>query len=1496
MLETPLQGPAAERCLKDIKSHLGSCGVTQVSCSLRVLQGVDGEISELTNEQVYPQVVAPVEIPPGEEHLFHFDAGLSASQSSEKDRASTGDYTWSARAAGADLRPNNGLTPASVKELLVAARQRRLDAAGAEPQPAAPALEASEHQGPSEPITASSTWLRSSSGQWQRQVFIQGLVDRPEYNGRVAWVTVADWDRALQAEADPPALSVELDNSTQRLFVRADCLCVVHPQLRPKPLSDALVMIEVWLTPRPGAQPALARLVVDSACTLEGVLSKEFVQRWGWDTLPATTTISTASGEKVAGVPLVLANTRFTPQHTRRVAYGVLDLPGFDGLLGAGFLDKCKTYEIAKHDSHKVLRFTPPRSAEVVEVLGVPIVEVEMHWGTYVDPTLAVPTGEAAATPVLSVQWEPPSASDLQAVVGQFQLTYDPVTRAAILAQAEVGQDGRKLEQGPLQSPDDEDGLVFLAMEAVKGQSESLHHVPPAQRERLAQLLDEFRTSVFRECEFPPFPPERAVEFQIQLQPGAQVPASPVHKLSPALLEQLRAMIKELLHNGLIVPTSSPFAAPLLLVKKPDGGYRICIDYRKLNAVTIKDRYPLPNPSMLFDKLAGCSFFSKLDLRWGYFQVRTAEADVEKTAFRSPFGSFAWKVMGMGLTNAAPTFQRLMDSVFRDLEFVSCYLDDILIASRSAEEHIRHVEIVLQRLRDHQFIAREVKCSFFQTEIKFLGFVFSAAGRAVDPARTMALQQMAPPQTVHELQRWLGMVNYYRSFIPKYAHITAPLTDLLKSHPAASKPKSGARLLWLSEHQHAFEAIRTALASPPLLRIFDPALPSRVEADSSGIALGGVLKQEFESIWHPVAYYSRKLSPAETRYTTRERECLAVKECLAEWRHYLLGAPFKVGSDHQSLQWLSTQNVTTLSDRLLRWVEFFSLFDFVQEYLPGQANVIPDYLSRPAVEVLLITEAGEQESLDLIALAILLHEGQDTLPVASLVCPVLEEWRVETDFYSQLRAAQTADPHLTQIKQQLLAVQQPPPACRMLYAIHNDLVVVPEVDGRQRIVVPPGPLRKEICKLFHDEGGHPGGHRTLAAISRHFFWPKMSQEVRTYAASCDACQAAKGSNRLPGGYAEPHALPAEPGAHWTLDFLELPKSANGYTCLLTMTDRVSKLIVLVPMRNTTALDVAEAFVQNVFCWFGAPLSLCSDRGPPFHSAVMHEIFSMLGSTLKFSTPHTPHSHGEIERQHRIINELQRILYQGQFPTILAKWDEYAKIIQFMLNAAVVERHGMSPLYFFFGRQPRLPASPDHSPEALDPASLEFVLSFQTRLQEALDVGRVAQSHLIEKLDRHRDPHHTLSVGDWAYVDAEIAPIPGNSHFRVKYAGPFLVKAVTTSTATLEIPEHWQLSTNTFNVDKLKKYIAREGAPLPPCPRRFAKRVARDQVAVSRVSHHRRVGRISADGRRKDLQFYVHWQGLPSAYGEWLSEAALRNLPSAVAHIHTYLRDSGIADP
>jgi transposase InsO family protein len=321
-------------------------------------------------------------------------------------------------------------------------------------------------------------------------------------------------------------------------------------------------------------------------------------------------------------------------------------------------------------------------------------------------------------------------------------------------------------------------------------------------------------------------------------------------------------------------------------------------------------------------------------------------------------------------------------------------------------------------------------------------------------------------------------------------------------------------------------------------------------------------------------------------------------------------------------------------------------------------------------------------------------------------------------------------------------------------------------------VVPSGPLQTDICKYFHDEGGHLGVHRTINGITRYFFWPNMGRFIRAHVTSCQICQQAKATNRLPAGFAEPFALPAEPGAHWTLDFLVPPPSVNGFTSLLVFTDRLSKLVVLVPMKSTTAPDVASAFLEHVFCWFGMPQSLTSDRGPPFQSAVFHEIFQLLGTSLKHSTPHCPHSHGDVERQNRILNELQRALCMDQFPSLAARWDEYAKLLQFTLNSATVSRHGMSPLFFWTGRQPRLPAALALPETSLDPTSLEFVESFRSRWQEALDVGRISQIKMIQAMDAHRDARHGLAVGDWAYLAAEETPIPGKITFASSGLVPF----------------------------------------------------------------------------------------------------------------------------
>jgi hypothetical protein len=734
-------------------------------------------------------------------------------------------------------------------------------------------------------------------------------------------------------------------------------------------------------------------------------------------------------------------------------------------------------------------------------------------------------------------------------------------------------------------------------------------------------------------------------------------------------------------------------------------------------------------------------------------------------------------------------------------------------------------------------------------------------------------------------------------FIPKYAQMIEPLTDLLKGTSSTKKKKCLMLLDWQAPHQQAFEAVREALAAPPLLKLFDPALPSKVAADASGVAVGGVLLQQHAEVWHPVAYYSRKLSPTEQRYTTRERECLAVKQCLVEWRHYLLGAPFTVLSDHESLKWLQTQGVATLSDRLLRWVEYFSLYDFQQEYIPGELNVFPDGLSRPATTVCVVLTDGQVATWDLWTMAAQLNATQEVVPVKSSLVAGLTETSFITPFREAIVKAQDEVQEYATIKSSLRRAEGPPPAERMLYQLVDDCLVVPEPDGHLRLVVPTPELQLAICRHCHDESGHQGIQRTLHAITSFFYWPNMQRTIRSYVASCTACQAAKPSNRLPAGVAEPIPLTVEPGAHWTIDFMELPESAKGFRRLLVFSDRASKLVVLAPVRSATAVEVAEVFVQQVFCWFGMPQSFFSDKGPEFRSAVFHEICRMLGTSVKHSTANTPHSHGDVERQNRIINDVLRTMSQDQFPDLLARWDEHIKLIQFTLNAAVVHRHGMSPLFFFFGRNPRVPLTVDLPVAATDPQSMDFVLSFQNRLRQAWDVGREGQVQMVAAMDKLRDPTLQYKVGEWAWLASSETPMPGEKHFRCTWTGPFRILATTMSTVSLELPEHWQLTSNTFHVEKVRPYVLRDGQPPPPPrPRRFQARPPQDLGTICRISAHRRTGRKQADGQRAQLQYFVHWDGLPPAYGEWLNVEAVLRLPRAEEHIASYCRVFAVPHP
>ncbi|GJP49632.1 hypothetical protein CLOM_g8818, partial [Closterium sp. NIES-68] len=448
-------------------------------------------------------------------------------------------------------------------------------------------------------------------------------------------------------------------------------------------------------------------------------------------------------------------------------------------------------------------------------------------------------------------------------------------------------------------------------------------------------------------------PPERPQDHKIDLEPGAQPTVRTQWRLTQPELTELRSQLDYLLEKGFIRPSTSPFAAPILFTPKKDGGLRMCIDYRALNRRTIKSRYPIPRADDLLDQLRGARFFSKIDLRGGYHQIRVFADDCHKTAFRTRYGSYEYTVMPFGLTNAPSTFQLTMNGVFRDLldKCVIVYLDDILIYSKTQEQHLKDLEQVFQRLQEHRLITKGSKCEFLKSELEVLGHVVGADGIKIDPKKITTIRDWKPPTNLQELQSFLGFVNYVRRFIPNMAGITGPLTDLLRK---------GTLFEWGERQQTAFDELRNSLTSPPVLRIADPSRPFEVLTDASDFAIGAILLQDFGEGLQPIAYESRKLQAAERNYPVHDKEMLAIVHTFKVWRCYLTGADVTVRTDHKSLQYLRAQ--PNLNPRQIRWLDFLeSNFHYTITYKRG-ANNIADALTRPSAHlasiILVVTVSG----------------------------------------------------------------------------------------------------------------------------------------------------------------------------------------------------------------------------------------------------------------------------------------------------------------------------------------------------------------------------------------------------------------------------------------------------------------------------------------------------------------------------------------------------------
>lgn len=946
--------------------------------------------------------------------------------------------------------------------------------------------------------------------------------------------------------------------------------------------------------------------------------------------------------------------------------------------------------------------------------------------------------------------------------------------------------------------------------------------VPGKKHQKMVDdLLQEFR-GVFPESLPPGLPPQRDVDHKIELEPGQPPPSKATYRMSYEELAELKKQLIDLLEKGHIQPSKSPFGAPVLFVRKKDRSLRLCVDYRALNKITIKNKYPLPRIDELLDRMQGSTIFSKLDLRSGYHQIRIAADDVHKTAFRTRYGHFEFLVLPFGLTNAPATFQTLMNGIFwGDVDdFVIVFLDDIFVFSKNPADHLQHLRRVFTILRQNKLYAHPGKCALFQDQIDCLGHNVSAAGISMHQDKVQAILTWPPPDNLAQLQSFLGLAGYYRRFIKDFAKIAAPLTALTRKDHAYT---------WTSDQDTAFAALKQAITTAPVLALPDPSLPFILTTDASGTTIGAVLSQQRKDGIHPVSFMSRKLRDSELNWPVHDKELFALIKALETWRHLLIGAPRSTAyTDHQSLRYVQSQ--PKLNSRQARWIEYLQDFHLHIDYLPGRANVVADALSRRP------------------------HQ-----PASSPALCSLTTLHTAANLLADIKAAYGKDQESADIITRIQA------GCSD-YLLSDGLILHLHGDSR-RVYVPAVPdLRQAILHEHHDTAiaGHLGMDKTTDFLSRTFYWPHLPQDVRDYVSSCPSCIANKSGNRRPLGLLQPLPIPERKWEQVTIDLItQLPKTKNGNDAIITCVDKLTKMIHLIP--SVTAIDapaLARLFYDNVVRLHGVPNSIVSDRDPRFTSKFWRTLMDLCGTKLHMSTAYHPQTDGQTERANRTIEDMLRCYVNHRHND----WDSYLTAIEFAYNNSTNQSSGATPFFLNYGYHPATPSTLDFSSlrGIQNQAAADFAAALQTDITAARASLTAAQQRQAEYANRKRRDHRFV-VGDSVMLStANLAPAGPTRKFSAKWCGPFKISQVISSTAyRLDLPASMKIH-NVFHIALLKPYVPSKKFPGRNFIRPPPLSGTSDTYLVERLLDRRHL----KIGNEIIPQYLVQWQGYPLYEATW----------------------------
>ena len=1066
--------------------------------------------------------------------------------------------------------------------------------------------------------------------------------------------------------------------------------------------------------------------------------------------------------------------------------------------------------------------------------------------------------------------------------------------------------------------------------------------LPPA----LQTLAEEF-SDVFAEppAGLPPagLPPTRGDTIHpIPLLPGAAPVAKPMYRLNKVERLVLKDEVLSLLQKGYIEPSSSPFASPVHFVQKKDGSMRMVIDYRAVNDITVKNRFPLPRIDDLLDELQGAKIFSSLDLRSGYHQIRIADEDAPKTAFRTPEGLYHFRVLPFGLCNAPATFQRVMNKVFAPVigKFVVIYMDDILVYSKTPEEHVLHLREVFKLLRDAKLYVKLSKCDFWKTELVFLGYTVGADGIKPNPSKIAAVQEWPSPKNVKELRSFLGLATFFRRFVQGFSTLVAPLTSLLRKESA---------FVWNAVCEQTFLKLKEVLTSAPVLAMPDYDKPFEVWCDASGIGIGALLLQDGRCC----AFDSRKLRGAELNYHPGEIELLAVVHALKTWRCYLEGnTDVVVATDHNPLVWLQTQS--NLSPKQVRWSAYLQRFPFRWRYIPGRTNVADPLSRSPALRAILAVTTraqaakgsasaksdpagmGQRGDSNLGSTLLSSTDMSNTAPAAKdstaddpVVASEDPSGNTAQDLIeSEAPAYETPAAVVENSTAHIPVVASEDPSdntaqdmtefeteCLQQYA--NDAWFANDANvhslrkfrglyfrGDALVIPACSQLREKCMHAVHTSpfAGHCGFAKTRKLIARSFWWPGLSESVRKFIAHCPCCQRSKTSNEAPGGLLQPLPVPPRLWDSVSMDLITaLPQTDKGHTAIYVFVDRLSKMAHFVPTTtDVSAEECACLFRHHVVRLHGCPTDVVSDRDPRFTSNFFAEYCRLMGVAQNMSTAFHPQSDGQTERVNRVLEDMLR-----NFVSPLQNdWDEYLDALEFAYNNSWHQSIGTSPFKLNYGRNVRTPAeastlsstlrSDADEDSASDskfaekvPAATYSTAQFHVNVELAKRCMHDAQSRYKLYADsKRRDA--SFSVGDEVLLSTQNLRLRSNPAANArklmpKFVGPFkVVQQINAVAYKLDLPAAMKVHP-VFHVSLLKPYL-HDGSYQPP-PILFEDEHL--EYEVERILSHR--DRHLKSGLKRD--YLVQWKGYGPEHNTWEPMSHLANAAVLISEYWAYNKRS-----